>query len=58
MFPYPNDAHGVLETAKEQITNSAHNKVLCSLLSPVQLFATSWTSTHQGPLSMGFSRQQ
>ena len=27
-------------------------------LSPVQLFATPWTVTHQAPPSMGFSRQQ
>ena len=26
--------------------------------SPVQLFATWWTVVHQGPLSMGFSRQE
>ena len=29
-----------------------------SCLSPVQLFATLWTVTHQAPLSMGFSRQE
>ena len=27
-------------------------------LSPVQLFAASWTVTRQAPLSMGFSRQE
>ena len=39
------------------------NKVfLCaclpSLFSHVQLFAILWTSAHQAPLSMGFSRQE
>ena len=28
------------------------------LLSHVQLFVTLWTVAHQGPLSMGFSRQE
>ena len=28
------------------------------LLSPVQLFAITWTLAHQGPLSMGFLRQE
>ena len=27
-------------------------------LSRVQLFTTPWTATHQGPPSMGFSRQE
>ena len=27
-------------------------------LGRVRLFATSWTVAHQGPLSMGFSRQE
>ena len=30
----------------------------CELLSHVQLFATPWTVAHQGPLSMGFFRQE
>ena len=33
-----------------------HVKV--KLLSRIQLFATTWTVAHQGPLSMGFSRQE
>ena len=35
--------------------------VLCATLSGfscVRLFATPWTVTHQGPLSMGFPRQE
>ena len=33
--------------------------VCAQLLSPVQLFATSWTTTHQAQtLSMGFPRQE
>ena len=28
------------------------------MLSRVQLFVTLWTAAHQGPLSMGFSRQE
>ena len=31
---------------------------MLSRLSPVWLFATIWTIAHQGPLSMGFSRQE
>ena len=31
---------------------------LSHLLSPVRLFATSWTVAYQAPLSMGFSRQE
>ena len=34
-----------------------HNMLL-SHFSPVQLFATPWTDTHQAPLSKGFSRQE
>ena len=30
----------------------------CYLLSHVQLFATAWMVAHQGPLSMGFPRQE
>ena len=33
-------------------------KVKVKSLSHVQLFATPWTAAHQGPLSMGFSRQE
>ena len=35
----------------------AYSAVLCHF-SRVQLFATPWTVAHQGPLSMGFSRQE
>ena len=31
---------------------------VCQLLSPVQLFVTSWTVAHQSPLSIEFSRQE
>ena len=38
------------------------NKIKCCVcaqsLSRVQLFATPWTVARQGPLSMGFSRQE
>ena len=33
-------------------------KVKVKSLSRVRLFATPWTAAHQGPLSMGFSRQE
>ena len=33
-------------------------KVKVKSFSPVQLFATPWTVTHQAPPSMGFSRQE
>ena len=33
-------------------------KVKVKSLSRVQLFATPWTVAYQGPLSMGFSRQE
>ena len=33
-------------------------KVNVMSLSLIQLFATPWTEAHQGPPSMGFSRQQ
>ena len=32
--------------------------VYAKSLSPIQLFATSWTETRQAPLSTGFSRQE
>ena len=32
--------------------------VVVKLISCVQLFATPWTVVHQGPLSIGFSRQE
>ena len=32
--------------------------VWCSVISPVQLFATSWTVAHQTPLSMRLPRQE
>ena len=31
---------------------------VCSCFCHVQLFATLWTTAHQAPLSMGFSRQE
>ena len=37
---------------------SKAERVLCSPLSHVQLFATPWTVALQAPLSMGFSRQE
>ena len=33
-------------------------KVKVKLLSHVQLFSTPWTIAYQGPLSMGFSKQE
>ena len=35
-----------------------NQKVKVKSLSRVQLFATPWTTAHQAPLSMGFSRQE
>ena len=34
------------------------SEACAQLLSQVLLFVTSWTVAHQGPLSMGFSRQE
>ena len=39
-------------------SSSSHVVVAVYLLRCVRLFATPWTLTHQGPLSMGFSRQE
>ena len=35
-----------------------HIACMLSCFNHVQLFMTSWTVTHQAPLSMGFSRQE
>ena len=37
------------------------NTICCAVLSrfsPIQLFASPWSTAHQAPLSMGFSRQE
>ena len=39
-------------------TSHQINTIVVSLLSHVQLFATPWTVAHQGPLSIGFPRQE
>ena len=54
---------GILQARKlEWVAISSSNawkwKVKVKLLSRVQLLATPWTSAHQAPLSMGFSRQE
>ena len=38
--------------------SNKHLKVKVKSLSCVRLFTTPWTSVHQAPLSMGFSRQE
>ena len=38
--------------------HSVYTAYVLSYFSPVQLFVTLWTITHQAPLSMGFSRQE
>ena len=56
-------AHGifqarVLEWVDISFSNAWKWKVKVKLLSHVQLFVTPWTSAHQAPLPMGFSRQE
>ena len=49
-----------LQKAKlSQVTERSNFSVIVvKLISRVQLFATPWTVIHQGPLSIGFSRQE
>ena len=47
-----------LEWAAISFSNAWKWKVKVKSLSHVRLFATPWTSAHQAPLSMGFSRQE
>ena len=47
-----------LEWVAISLSNAWKWKVKGKSLSHVQLFATPWTSAHQAPLSMGFSRQE
>ena len=35
-----------------------HGRLLCLLLTHIQLFVTAWPVAHQAPLSMGVSRQE
>ena len=42
---------------KKNMSHTVHLSVLF-VLSCVRLFATLWTSAHQAPLSVGFSRQE
>ena len=45
-------------TTQYQKTKQPNKKVKVKSLSHVRLFATPWTVAYQGPLSMGFSRQE
>ena len=47
-----------LEWVAIAFSNAWKWKVKVKLLSRVRLFATPWTTAHQAPLSMGFSRQE
>ena len=47
-----------LWTPKNMFFGTVYFGVSVKLLSHVQLFATSGTVAHQGPLSMGFPRQE
>ena len=47
-----------LEWVAISFSNTGKWKVKVNSLSRVQLLATPWTSAHQAPLSMGFSRQE
>ena len=47
-----------LEWAAISFSNAWKWKVKVKLLSRLQLLATPWTAAHQGPPSMGFSRQE
>ena len=47
-----------LEWVAISFSNAWKWKVKVKLLSRVRLFATPWTTAHQAPLSMGFSRQE
>ena len=46
--------------SRKRLTDLENMYVPCvpSCFSPVRLFATPWTVTHQAPLSIGFSRQE
>ena len=46
-----------VDSLKSHILSSSLN-VKVKLLSPVQLFATTWTGAYQATRSMGFSRQE
>ena len=48
----------ILEWVAISFSNAWKWKVKVKLLSRVWLFVTPWTAAHQGPLSMGFSRQE
>ena len=47
-----------LEWVAISFSNAWKWKVKVKLLSPVRLLATPWTTAHQAPPSMGFSRQE
>ena len=47
-----------LEWVAISFSNAWEWKVKVKLLSRVRLFETPWTTAHQTPLSMGFSRQE
>ena len=47
-----------LEWVAISFSNEWKRKVKVKLLSHVRLFVTPWTTAHQAPLSMGFSRQE
>ena len=48
----------ILEWVAISLSNAWRWKVKVKSLSPVRLWATPWTSAHQAPPSMGFSRQE
>ena len=48
----------ILERVAISFSNAWKWKVKVKSLSPVWLFTTPWTTAHQAPLPMGFSRQE
>ena len=48
----------ILEWVAISFSNAWKWKVKVKSLSHVRLLETPWTAAHQGPLSMGFSRQE
>ena len=58
-FPVPGVLQArTLEWVAISFSNAWKWKVKVKLLSRVRLLATSWTTAHQAPPSMGFSRQE
>ena len=55
LFPEPPESSGLISPVRTY--SGVYSSHAC-VLSHVQLFVTPWTVAHQGPPSMGFSRQE